>query len=116
MINLEIPAVPPSLNLLLRMSWPRRHAVQTKWRKWVWATLHEHGRHPGKPLERARITINRRSTGQLDQDNLHGSVKPVLDALTYNDVIVDDSPNHIDLVVTQSRGEPSTSIRVELAT
>jgi hypothetical protein len=39
----------------------------------------------------------------LDKDNLYGGVKPIVDAIRDLDLIVDDSPQWLDLTVDQER-------------
>lgn len=70
-------------------------------------------RDRGPPYQRAQVTINRQSRGQLDPDNLVGSVKPVIDALRHAAILVNDSPDHIQLTVTQSRGPALTRIEIQ---
>lgn len=79
---------------------------------------------PRPPFERARITIVRCSSQRLDPDGLPAVAKNLLDVLCVKSnihptglgVIVDDSPRHIELTVTQSTAPPShgsTLVRIE---
>ncbi len=52
---------------------------------------------------RTRVCITRRSTGTLDEDNLHGSVKSLLDGLQKAGLIRSDSQEDIKLEVKQER-------------
>ena len=117
MITLEIPRIPPSPNTLLGTHWRYRHKNSALWQKEVWYALITAGYSPQRtPYPKARVTINRRSRQQLDPDNLVGCVKPVIDALRYAHVLLDDSPNHIELVVTQTRDRslnPRTLIEIQ---
>jgi hypothetical protein len=110
-IVLEIPRIPESPNQLRRFHWRHRHRHDNLWKEEVWyAVLIT--KPMGVPFAKAQITIDRRSHGQLDEDNLVSAMKPVIDALRHAQVIVDDTPAHIRLTVTQSRGIPRTRIEV----
>ena len=111
MIEFDIAKVAPGLNALLRIHWRGRAALQRIWDKILWE---ERLQRPGPwPLERATVRITRHSMHTLDQDNLNGSAKIVLDALKHANIIVDDSPAHITLTVHQARGKPRTLIHLE---
>ena len=112
-IRIEIPEVVPSLNRLLRMHWAARRRLL---KRWEWAVFAEVYR-VGGPLAvrfhgKVQVRICRRSRGMLDQDNLAGSAKFVLDALKVSKVIADDSPAHIELTCEQESGPALTTITV----
>jgi hypothetical protein len=108
---LEIPRIPESPNELRRFHWRHRHRHDKMWKEEVyWASLPH---RPDSPLAKAHITIDRRSWGRLDPDNLTSSMKPVVDALRYARVIENDTEDHIKLDVTQSRGAPLTRIEIQ---
>ncbi len=115
MIELVIESAPPSLNRLMRYHWSKRVKVMDQWRRLIWAARCQVSGSPMVPLKKARITVERRSPGQLDKDNLYGSMKVVLDGLKNQQFIEDDSPDHIELTVTQIRGKARTTIQVEAA-
>lgn len=115
-MRLEIPRVPPSPNNLLGAHWRHRAKNSELWRTEIAVAVHQAGGKPYRPWPRARVTIHRRSRGQLDPDNLVASMKPVIDGLRYAGVLLDDSPKHIELVVTQHRTAklpPYTLIEIE---
>ncbi len=117
MIHLEIPRIPPSPNELLGFHWRHRKRNSDTWHKEIVYALLTAG-YPLQrlPYERAKVTIHRQSRGELDPDNLIGSVKVILDSLRYAHVLVDDSPKHLELVVTQSRDHrvtPFTRIQIQ---
>lgn len=112
MITLEIPRVPESPNDLRRFHWRHRHRHDKLWKDEVWYAVLRI-KPPDVPLARAKVTIDRRSRGEMDPDNLVACVKPVVDALRHARVILNDTPAHIQLIVTQSRGVPRTRIEVE---
>lgn len=116
MITLEIPRVPPSPNYLLGKHWRHRHRNSQVWRQEVWVALHQAGYSQRTPYPKARVSIDRRAHRELDPDNLVGCMKPVIDALRYADVLVDDTSDHIELVVTQTldrKLNPRTLIEIE---
>jgi hypothetical protein len=117
MITLEIPRIPPSPNALLGFHWRHRHRNSAVWQKEIVYALLTSGQPLQRlPYERARVTIHRQSRGELDPDNLVASTKPILDALRYARVLVDDSPKHLELVVTQARDHrvtPFTRIQIQ---
>lgn len=114
---LEIPRVPCSPNDLLGRHWRFRSKNQSAWRDEVWYALCQAGYARLRvPLPKARVSIERISRHFLDPDNLVGSIKPILDGLRYAKVIENDTPEHIELYVTQSRGKPLTKIYVQPVT
>ena len=52
---------------------------------------------------RLEVRFERRSTRLLDKDNLYGGVKHCCDALRYAGLIKEDSPESIELIVTQTK-------------
>ena len=112
---LEIPRIPPSPNYLLSKHWRYRHRNSQLWKHEIGVALYQAGYRDRIPYPKAKVNIERRSRGGrgLDPDNLVGSVKPVLDGLRYAQVLLDDSPDHIELTVTQSRGPALTRIHIE---
>lgn len=107
---IEIPRVPRSPNYLNGHHWRIRHAESKLWREEIYFAVR--GTRPPTPYVKARVTIDRRATHKLDPDNLHGCVKPVVDALRYARILLDDTADHIELTVTQSRGKPLTRIEI----
>lgn len=110
MITLTIPRVAPSPNV--RMHWKQRYELHKLWVQEVWVSLKQQ-HYAADPFERAQVSIERRSLRTLDTDNLYASAKPVLDALKTMHVIKDDSPERCELKVTQAKGVPQTTIRVQ---
>jgi hypothetical protein len=88
----------------------------------VWVALG--GRLPAEPIQRCRVTVYRHSTRQPDDDNLAGSLKPLLDALqpstdrrTYGlGLIADDAPGVCSMVprwVKATRATQFTRVVIE---
>jgi len=112
MITLDIPRIPVSPNALLGFHWRYRKQNCDLWQKEIWYALISAGYSPQHlPYPRAKITICRQSHCSLDPDNLVASVKPIIDALRYARVLVDDSAKHLELVVTQTRERRSVAPR-----
>lgn len=62
------------------------------------------------------VRITRYGSKLLDPDNLCGGVKPLLDAIRYEGLIPDDSPDQIALIVRQKKTKPNltgTLIEIE---
>lgn len=115
MITLTVPAAPPGMNALMRMHWRQRVKTLTLWKRLIWSARCQISGSPPVPFKKANVTVERRSPGQLDPDNLYASMKVVLDSLKDQKFIEDDSPNHINLIVTQVRGKAQTTILLEAA-
>lgn len=108
---IEIPRVPSSPNYLRGKHWRVRHQESKVWNQEIYFAVR--GTRPPTPYVKAKVTIDRRAARKLDPDNLHGCVKPVVDALRYARVLLDDTAENIELTVTQSRGKPLTRIEIQ---
>ena len=106
-INFCVQRVVPSLNKWQRMGWRKRHKEGKLWKQemiFLAQTLKSDQRFT-LPLRQPRIFITRvvpNKSWLLDPDNI--LVKPILDAMVHRGIIIDDSPEHIDLVRTQESG------------
>jgi hypothetical protein len=119
----DLPVATPSLNEL--MAW-KHHPSMRRWR---------YARHrsflerllakalDGSPLLQAgeprkvRVTVVRYSAGVLDDANLRGGCKPLLDVLVDLGVLHDDSPRWVEDRYEQrlgKRGEKRTRIELEV--
>ena len=94
----------PSLNELLRMD--RRHwSVRRKFKKQLAAevlmALREAGHGlPASPMRRVRLTVERGSAGTLDDDNLTGGLKELVDVLVWP---TRRNPHGLGLIVDDNR-------------
>lgn len=112
-IRISIPTPTPSLNETQRLHPMAYHRLGKQWQTAIRMLA-------PKQLEtatgRRRVVIERRSTRELDQDNLVGGAKVVIDALKKLGFILDDNPANLDLEVVQARCEkgerPSTVITI----
>lgn len=90
-VLIQTENLPKSTNIKLRSHYFRNHAETKMWQLLISSLIR--GQLPKKPLLKAKITVVRHSYRFLDFDGLVGSMKPVVDALVYNNVISDDSWN-----------------------
>lgn len=100
----------PSLNQLLRLHW----AARAKLKKQCALMWQIHAGALPKPYttgpwpRKQTLTIIRVGGKAMDVDNLHGAVKPLVDAIKDRGWLVDDSPTWCELDVRQRprfRGE-----------
>ena len=116
-----IPRLPPMNTAATRRHWSHGHREAKLWREEV--ILITRGHRPPAPLQRARITLTRRSSTRPDPDNLQTAFKPVVDALTRTrrnvpraDVLWDDDSAHLDRVYLWEYAPPRKGgirVRVE---
>jgi hypothetical protein len=115
MIQLEIPRATPSMNATHHKHWRVMYAQKKLWEQEIWAAGVQ-ARECAIYLVpiRSKVTIERYGR-MLDADNFVGGLKSVIDGLKSNGFIVDDAPEHLELVATQHKGTPRTVIRIEAA-
>lgn len=111
-LSLTLPFATPTLNRLLRMHWAERRRLGKQCELWVSVAA----RQAATPRAQGRrwVEITRHGPRLLDDDNLRGGCKPVLDALRYAGLIADDSPDLVSVGYRQviDRVEPRTTVRV----
>ena len=113
MIHLTISTPPPSLNKLLNMHYMARSRLKRRIQTEVWAQVRQR-RFKGT-LYKALLTGTRYGPKTLDEDNLIGSLKPVIDALRWSHVIIDDTPDHLKIgEIKQIKIKPKEVARLEL--
>lgn len=112
-MRLVIPHIPASPNRWNGKHWSVYRRSRKLWDRLVWGAMAQVGAKAER-LPKATVRIVRQASRKLDKDNLYGACKPVVDALKANWLILDDSPEHIELTVAQRVGRPSlTEITVE---
>jgi hypothetical protein len=90
-INFFINKLPKSLNVKLRSHY---FELAKEHKNWVFLiALKVIGNKPDKPLNKAKIKITRYCKKYMDFDGYVGSLKPVIDALVRNDLLIDDNWN-----------------------
>ena len=118
-----LPYALPSLNKLLRMHWSERKKEAKRMSESV-AAVTAHLPKGAKPPEHARVTVVRYASRAMDEDNLYGSVKHLLDVLQPKSerhpfglgLIAGDDPAHLTVTVRferSSRAAARTSVLVE---
>ena len=122
-IIFQLPFALPSLNVRDRQHWAAKQREKAKMATAVMVAIGGPRYRPSEPLQRARVQVQRYSAGTLDQDNLVASCKGLLDVLCRASTthpyglgfIEDDSPAHLELIVTQAkckRGAGSTVVSI----
>ena len=129
MIRIEIPRVPPSPNEKKYRHFRAKRRLLHLWME-EFSVCAPRGLpkdpafpdHPDMlrrflpPEGKQIVRIHQLRKRELDKDNLYASVTPLANALRYVGLILDDSPQHIDLRATQGkcgRLRPSTTIEIE---
>lgn len=113
-ITLTVPKASPSLNTINGQHWSYYREQKKLWLQLIWVAKAEAGIYGFPMFERASVTIQRFGIKALDEDNLTGGIKATVDCLRSLGLIVDDSPAHIMLEVTQKVSkQPRTVIRIE---
>lgn len=118
-VKLTIPRVPPSYSQIIRMKVKARIQMKILWRAEVRVALGNLTGSSGpllpkdyeKGFKNVYITQYRKALIR-DRDNLIASAKPILDALKYNGLIIDDDMKNICLEdVNQVRATGETLIK-----
>ena len=109
-----VDAVPSSANRRLRMHWQQRRREDQQLRWLLKQALTEAGRprHGGRP---AYLDVRFSQPGRADDlDNRVARLKPLIDGLVAEDVLVDDSPQWLRLTMPEHRRSfvPSTELTV----
>ena len=111
---LEVPEATPSLNEFAnkrsKFIYGRIRARWFRLLRDAWMDALRTRRQPNWAAPpRARLTVYRISTRQLDDDNAAGGLKPVLDVLRTLGFIRDDSPTTLRLTVHQQLTPPGAT-------
>jgi Holliday junction resolvase RusA-like endonuclease len=109
-LRLIIPDIPKSPNGkkgTIRMHWAARKRYNEYWRDLVRSSI-DNSHKPCKVKMSVAVCQMRRR--KLDPDNLHASVKALLDALKYWKLIKDDSEDWIELSCSQVIGKEKITI------
>lgn len=118
-IKLVIPKVPMHGRKLMagktwRAQWVKKKNEQDEWRWWIRKELA--GKRPSGPLSGVRVEVTiYRKVFDKDPDNLVYSLKPLLDALVAEGVIMDDSEKHITIGIPRQvrcLGNEQTVIKI----
>lgn len=99
-IELDIPMLPPTPNQTRGQHWSKTKATRDEAEWAVLAAWSNAGRpNPLKPFgRRARLDVVIHSSGRPgDQDNAWARMKPIIDALVHQHLLVDDRPTWLEL-------------------
>jgi Holliday junction resolvase RusA-like endonuclease len=97
-IYLKIPKEILSLNKLNQMHWSKKHKYSKEWEGEIFAAYYEQSRFTVKHANQKRwVRIFSFRKRKLDQDNLVGGCKGLMDALKRLGLIVDDSPKWVEV-------------------
>jgi Holliday junction resolvase RusA-like endonuclease len=99
--TLTIPSVTPSLNQVRKLHWAARKREETKL---GWEVVSALNQIPAIPRAKGkrRLTICRHGRKAMDQDNLAGGCKALIDILKAKGLLIDDNPDMAELIFTQA--------------
>jgi len=101
-LKLIIPRVTPSLNEWQRKHWRSRKKINETWQWEIFiAYMQKERSEQGQAINKKEITVISCRKQLCDPDNFIGGLKPLIDALKNNKLIVDDSPEWIELEAFQ---------------
>lgn len=86
-LEMFIPFLPKTPNQMLRRHWT---VVMNEKKQWHNLVAFYSPRYDGKPMQKAKLIMTRRSSRQPDFDGLVGSFKHVLDGIVKMKIIADD--------------------------
>ena len=105
-LEVTVPYPTNSPNEWVWQSWYVYRDIKKDWLKRLHSACIHHcgiGKF-GHPVENASLTIERRGVNELDEDNLKGGVKPVIDSLIQLGFLANDTPDVIQVMdVFQTR-------------
>lgn len=115
-----IPRVTPSNNVMLRMHHMARHKLNETWMWEIRVAINEWEEERGELVMAGwgvkrglRVESHRHNT--VDEDNLLGGLKPLIDALVHHRLLWDDTPKDIELKVDQKINRDNTGTYVEIS-
>lgn len=110
----------PSPNEWVRAHWNVYYKIKSAWlRRLHNATIHHWGLGKfGKPIEKVALRIERRGIRKLDDDNVAGGMKPVIDGLVHLGFLSDDTPDviikpHYFQTIVSTQSAQRTVITIE---
>jgi len=117
MITLSIPEASPSMNEMKGKHWSHYHGMRRHWSMLVLVAKTEAHVPFRDPFDKAVVRILREGRRLLDFDNLVGGTKVLTDSLREQRLIVDDSPAHLTITVSQRlvprNGYPRTIVEID---
>lgn len=105
MLVIEIPEPTISLNELKR-EYRNPHKYARERDRWHWLVREQVTAKPAEPIDCCTVTVTRRSSAELDWDNMGGGLKLLMDALVSNKIIDDDKPKVVRRLELQQQKVP----------
>lgn len=115
-LKISVEKLPTSLNITLRSHFFKVNKEKQEWNKLI--AYHCSNKKPIDPLQRCQISVTRYSIRLMDYDGLVGSLKPVIDALIYCGIIIDDNylvtgPWNVDQIKVKHKNEQRLEIQID---
>ena len=99
-LHIIIPEIPPTNNQLLRLHWRDRSRLNKTWYWLIKESLMNNDFDPKsikfEDKRTVKIVVYRKQISDID--NLYGGIKPVVDSLVKNDLLIDDGPKYCNLI------------------
>ena len=115
-IEIIVPIVPPSPNVLLRAHWSKRYQHIRDWKEHIYYRLTSENRKEIRALNEEGkvlfVRIEQFRKQELDPDNLHGSVKVILDAIVSSNLAFNDSQKMMSYTVQQIFCNPPQKTKI----
>jgi hypothetical protein len=100
-LTITVPLPPRELSPNGRVHWAKRYRAGQVLADWVIAGVRQ---APTATIDPAVVAYHVRWCGKApDEDNFISSMKPGLDALVHENILVDDGPEHVAIEVTYER-------------
>jgi len=96
-IKITIGVPSPSANEWTYKHWRAYSRIKKRWLALLSQAWLPQRLHLSEPLPRVILAVERRSIRLLDEDNLVGGLKPIIDGLRTLGIIVDDAPGVLSL-------------------
>ncbi len=113
---LTIPAVPPSINKILRMHWTDKRDLLSLWILEIRGAMGD--KVPPVPQCKMRVVVTIHNSRAYDKDNAYGACKVIFDAMKILGLIFDDRDQFLEAEVKQeksTRAERHTVIEISKA-
>jgi Holliday junction resolvase RusA-like endonuclease len=101
-LSFSVGYLPPMNTSSTRRHWSHAHREVKRWR----AIVAVQRPKPAQPLERALVTLVRLSSSRPDYDNMVFSWKECRDSLVHCGFVVDDSPEHMEMIYRWEKVAP----------
>lgn len=112
MIKFTIPRITDSLNVQLRQHWAIKRRLRDTW-EWEIKFIRLREKWPEASTKK-KVVITSYRKRRMDYDNLVGSLKICVDCLTRNKLIVDDSPEWVEVEYRQEIDGKNTRTEIEI--